>query len=488
MTKQPVLTGFPCTVFATAKRRLQAAIRRQRAAVLRDSICGYALVFASLLPAASLTNADPTKRNRHFGHIPVFWAWLAQILEGNASCSKALSLVQSWSRSAGLPVPVGGTGGFCQARKRVRLDFLHSILARIGESLRRSIRPEDLWHGRVVKAVDGSSVQLMDTDANQRAFPQPSSQSAGCGFPAMGIVGVHNLAHGGWEGIESCPQSAHDSTVAPRLLRHVDAGDVLLADRAFCTYELIVRLQARGADAVMRLHQTRHAKLDWRRGRKVSPIERIVEWEKPATQPAGSTLSKEQWDDLPGRLTLRYIRLGYEDRAGCKRMLVVVTTLLDPDLHDALEVADLYARRWDIELKLRDVKTTLGMERFEVRSPAMAERTLLMMMIAANLLRGLMQRTAAEAGKPVWHVSFKGVLDQVLASHESYTAHRGRPRKLAAHHASVLEVCATKILDIRPFRHEPRAVKRRPKNFSLLTRHRHVFREVPHRGNPRSAA
>ncbi|MBB5353417.1 hypothetical protein HNR46_003674 [Haloferula luteola] len=158
MTKQPVLTGFPCTVFATAKRRLQAAIRRQRAAVLRDSICGYALVFARLLPASALTDADPTKRNRHFGHIPVFWAWLAQILESNASCSKALNLVQSWSRSVGLPVSVGGAGEFCQARKRARPDFLHSVLARIGESLQRSIRPENLWHGRVVKASDGSSV------------------------------------------------------------------------------------------------------------------------------------------------------------------------------------------------------------------------------------------------------------------------------------------------------------------------------------------
>lgn len=127
------------------------------------------------------------------------------------------------------------------------------------------------------------------------------------------------------------------------------------------------------------------------------------------------------------------------------------------------------------------------MERFEIRSPAMAELPLLMM-IAANILRGLMQRTAAEAGKPVWQISFKGVLDQVLASHEIYTTHRGRTRKLAAHHASVIEICATKILEIRPFRHEPRAVKRRPKNFSMLTRYRHVFRQVPHRGNSKSAA
>ena len=238
----------------------------------------------------------------------------------------------------------------------------------------------------------------------------------------------------------------------------------------------------------MRLHQARHAKLDWRRGKRVSSIERLVDWIKPATQPAGSTLSREDWDALPGQLTLRYIKLGYEDRAGCKRALVVVTTLIDPKKYDALEVADLYARRWDIELKLRDIKTTLGMERFEVRSPEMAERSLKVMMIAVNLLRGLMQEAAAEAGKPVWQISFAGVLGQAVASQGGCLLHRGRPRNMARHREKIITVCATKTLDIRPHRHEPRAVKRRPKNYPLLTKPRHFFREVPHRGKPRRAA
>lgn len=488
MTKQPVLTGFPCTVFATAKRRLQAAIRQRRGAAIRDSICGYALLFERFLPAAFLRDHDPTVRNRHFGHIPVFWAWLAQILEANASCSKAVSLIQAWSRSAGLPVPTGESSGFCQARQRVHIDFLAAILTRINSSLGANARPCDLWHGHVLKAMDGSSVQLADTPANQKAYPQPSGQKPGCGFPTMGFVAVHNLTHGGWEGFETCHHTAHDSIAAPRLLDHVHENDILLGDRAFCSYELIALLRDKGAHAVMRLHQARHAKLDWRRGKKLSSIERLVEWIKPPVRPAGSTLSKEQWDALPGRLALRYIKLGYEDRAGCKRMLVVVTTLLDAGKYDALEVSNLYARRWDIELKLRDVKTTLGMERFEVRSPGMAQRTLWMMIIAANLLRCLMRQAAVEADVPVWHVSFKGVLDQAVASQESYLAHRGKPRNRRIHHESVIGICATKLIDLRPHRHEPRALKRRPKNYPLLTKPRHEFREVPHRGRPRSAA
>jgi hypothetical protein len=107
----------------------------------------------------------------------------------------------------------------------------------------------------------------------------------------------------------------------------------------------------------MRLHQARHRKLDWRRGKKVSPFERLITWRKPVKQSEASELSAEEWDALPETITVRYIKMGYEDRAGEKRMMVVVSTLLDPEQHDALELIDLYARRWDIEVKFRDVKT-----------------------------------------------------------------------------------------------------------------------------------
>lgn len=488
VTKQPTLTGFPRTVFATAKRRLQATLRRARQQSIRQSLCGYALMFSDLLPASFLQSIDPTRRQRHFGHLPVFWAWVAQILEANSSCANAVALIQAWCRTAGLSCPASGTGGYCQARGRIHEDFLHSVFEKINEGLNRRIRPEDLWCGHVVKAIDGSSVTLMDTSTNQYSFPQPGGQLPGCGFPTMGIVGVLNLSHGGWEGFEACPHQDHDSIMAPKLLKHIQPGDLLLGDRAFCTYEFIVRLQAQGASAVMRLHQARHAKLDWRKGKKISPMERLVVWKKPVRQPAGSQLSREQWQGLPEELQVRYIKLGYEDRCGQKRALVVVTTLLDTRKYDALEVSGLYAKRWGIELKLRDIKTTLGMENFEVRSPAMAAKTLWMMLIASNLLRGLIQQSAIEADEPLSRVSCKGVLDQALASAAGYLRHRGKPRVLTAHHASVIETCATKLLAVRPFRREPRAVKRRPKGYPHLTAPRELYEEIPHRGRNRRAA
>ena len=105
-------------------------------------------------------------------------------------------------------------------------------------------------------------------------------------------------------------------------------------------------LLEKDANILMHLQQARHRKLDWRRGKKISPIERLVTWKKPVQQPPGSELSQEQWDCLPCEITLRYIKMGYENRAGEKQMLVVVINLLDPEKYSALELGGLYAERW----------------------------------------------------------------------------------------------------------------------------------------------
>ncbi len=484
MKKQPYLTDFPLTVFATARRRLQATIRKASAIITRSSLSGYAVLFEDILPSDFLTSIDPTTRQRSFGHLPVFWAWLAQILEANASCQKAVGHIQSWAATCGLAIPSSDTSSYCKARGRMDLNFLQDIHQRICRHLGSRVAGRDKWKGLHLKAIDGSSVQLMDTAKNQEIYPQSTSQKKGCGFPQMGIVGLLNLGHGGWEHIETCPQSQHETVAATTLVKHLGKNDLLLGDRAFGSYQLISHCLAQGAHVLMRLHQARDRALDWRKGKKISPHERLVTWKRPY-QPLGSGLSSEEWNALPATLELRLIKVSYQNRSGNKGELVLVTTLLDHQDYDGIELADLYARRWDIELKLRDLKTTLGMEFFAVKSPDMAHKTLWMSLIAFNLIRALMQRAASEAQLPVWHISFKGVVDLVCASHESFREHAGKPIKRRQAMKQLIELCASKLIDIRPFRSEPRAVKRRPKNHPLLNAPRHAYIEVCHRSRYR---
>lgn len=486
--KEPFLRGISTLLDGGRRRSTQAAIALFRQKAVRQSISGYARLFDFILPADFLLDIDSTKRRSKFDLITVLWAWIAQVLDSNASCSKAVAMIQSWNAQAGLPIPRSDTSSYCQARQRLPESMLEAVDKRIKASLERSIRSDDRWHGFVLKAFDGSSVQLCDTPENQVEFPQPGSQKAGCGFPVMSIMGVLNLSHGGWEGMITAENNIHDARLAQQALALVESRDLVLADRAFCSYELISRIKQRGAEVVMRLHQARHRKLDWRRGRKVSPLERLVTWAKPTHQPGSSDLSAEQWEALPEELTLRYIKIGYEDRSGEKRMLVVVSTLLDPKKHSALEVSELYTKRWEIELKFRDLKTVLGLEFVAVKTPAMARKSARIMVIAYNLIRSLMQRSAHHAGQPLWQMSFKGSLDLAISMQSLFLgpAHHRRKRQLRLE--CLIEIGATKLVNIRPYRQEPRALKRRPKPFQLLAAPRHIFREIPHKSTYKKAA
>lgn len=485
---QPFLTGFPTTICGRIRRRIQAVFAATRKALAESSIATYALQFGHILPVDFLHQHSSSERERHYDNVTVFWAWLAQILEANASCSKAVSLVQAWSAEVGLKVPSADTGAYCKARNRIKLSFLKLVRGRVNIWLNSRIRDENKYKGLVVKSLDGSSVQLDDTVENQLVYPQPTSQKPGCGFPVMGIKGVLNHAHGGWEDFVVSEQSAHDAPVALELLHNFSTDDLVCGDRAFCTYELITSLLQRGAHSLMRLHQARHRTLDLRHGKKLGRNQRLVVWRKPNRQSHGSTMSTEHWAALPDELNIRLMWFWYEDRDGKKRRMVLATTLLDVERYQWDELAAIYHQRWDIELRLRDVKTTLGMEKMRVKTPETAHKTLEMTMIAYNLIKAACQQAAAENGEDHRMLSFKGALDTIVANTARYLGCQGKAKAIQRIWRNTVGMIGEKLIEYRPFRHEPRAVKRRPKSYSYLTRHRSIYREEAHRGKARSFA
>ena len=483
----PFLTGFSTKLYGSAKRKRQDIFLKHRAALIASSLGEYALQFEPFLPAELLDELSSSKRERHYGNVTTFWAWVSQIIDENASCSKAVSLVQSWCAEAQLPVPSSDTGGYCMARKRLTMSFLKGVNGHLSNLMSRRIRPEDRWHGHVLKAIDGTSVKLMDTLENQEQYPQPSTQKPGCGFPVMGLVGIINLSHGGWEAFATAANSAHDLSVSAQLMDQFESGDVVLADRAFCSYELIATLQEQGVHSLMRLHAARHRALDWREGKKLSKNERLVTWTKPRYQPPSSQLSEQQWSALPGTLDIRLVRYRCQGRDSKQRDIIVATTLSDLK-HTGQELADLYEQRWDIEVKIRDIKTTLGMEDFAVRTPDMAGKTLAMLMIAYNLIKAVSQQSAIENSQSIALMGFKGVLDIVVSYRSNYRGHKHHARKRETLHRTLIEIISTKLLDKRPGRQEPRALKKRPKPFPLLTAPRAQYVEILHRSSYRAAA
>jgi len=485
---EPFLTGFPTQICGKIRRSLQANIAQRRRQLRESSIASYGLQFSHVLAPDFLQSLSQTKRIRHYGNVVVFWAWLAMILEANASLSKGVSLIQAWAEDAGLPRPAKDTGAFSKGRKRLSIEFMKAVSAQIIEHLERRIQPQDTYRGHVVKSIDGSSLVGDDTSSNQSEYPQPSSQKPGCGFPVMGIMGVLNHAHGGWEDFVEGEQTAHDAPIYRKLLHCFQPNDILCGDRAFCTYELMATLREKEVHTLMRLHQARHRVLDWRKGKRIGKNQRLVTWKKPTQQPSGSTMSREQWATLPEELVIRLIRFYYEDRDGKKRRMILATTLLDHEAYDWLELSALYVQRWDIELRLRDIKTTLKMEHLRSKTPEMMRKNLMMSLIAYNLLKTSSQEAAQSIGENHRLISFKGTLDTIVANTSRYLRRQKHTRIIEQLWKTTVAMIAENIINVRPHRQEPRALKKRPKPFSFLTEPRSIFKEIAHRGQSRTFA
>lgn len=466
LTKSPFLTGFPTLLFGSAKRSAQAVLQAGRLALHGSGVGGLSAALAEEIPAELVAGFERSARVRDYSNTTTFWAFLGQVLSGDGSCADAVARVQEWCREAGLRVPSANTASYAAARGRLPEEMLEGVNARLCAELDRRTPGGHLWRGHVVKAVDGTSAQMPDTAANQEVYPQPSGQAPGCGFPVVQIVGVLNLIHGGWEGIVVGDTSTHEHAAFDALFSYIGEGEILVGDRAYSSYELIGRLRAQGSHFVSRPHPGR--KIDFRKGEKIGRDERLVIWVKPAQQPSGSLLARDEWDALPPSMEVRIIRVRGRDREGSRESKYVVSTLLNAAAYPAGEVASLYLHRWDIEVRIRDIKTTMGMEVLRTKSPAMVRKEIQMHMIAYNAVRLLMLKAGVEHGENHRRLSFKGALQVLGNSVESFAGLRGNPVLRARRKEQMLAALAERIVTERPGRSEPRKKKKRPKPYPLL--------------------
>ena len=474
LTKTPFLTGFSTLLCGRAPRRLQERLQAERRSIYEKSPDGLAQQLSEEIPAELVNELSESQRERVYPDQVTFWTWLTQVL-GGGSCAWAVSRVQQWMRFLGLPVPSSKTASYVAARQALPEAMLRSIHQHLCVKLDQHLGSDHLWRGFRVRAVDATSAQAPDTEDNQAAYPQPSGQAPGCGFPVVKLGGLIDLGHGGLQDFAEGTLKTGEMRCYDQLERYLVEGDLALGDRLYSSFEVVGRLKLKGVEFVGLNHHAR--KLDFRRGKKIGPNERLIVWEKPRRQPALSRLSAEEWEALPDTIPLRIIRTKGPDREGKTRTRYVVTTLLDPKLYPAEEVASLYLHRWEIELRFRDIKTTMGMEMLRTQSPEMIRKEILMHMIAYNALRLLMLKAANIHGCSQRRISFKGVIQVLEGCLSGFAKVRGQPRLLEQERSNLFARIAERIVPDRPGRHEPRKKKRRPKSYGWLQRPRHEYFE-----------
>jgi hypothetical protein len=319
---------------------------------------------------------------------------------------------------------------------------------------------------------------MADTPENQKAYPQQTCQRPGCGFPILRLLALFSLATGMLTTWVTGPWLQSEAALLQTLWLELRAGDVLLGDRGFSRWAVLAECVVRGIHGVFRLHGSRRG--DFRRGRRLSKHERLVHWAKPRTR--ASSLTPEQWARLPESLDLRLVRCRMALPGFRTREVILVTTLLDNLKYPAEALGELYLRRWDMELTLRHLKTTLQMEHLSCKNPDHIERELRMHLLVHNLGRRLMLEAARRARVPLDRVSFAGAL--ALARRYGEALLQARTQRARRQLIQELyRVLASDLVPDRPGRREPRALKRRPKPFALLTDHRSRFRETPHKSS-----
>jgi hypothetical protein len=438
----------------------------QQRGVRRQAKRTDAYAFFNLLTSTTLLDKVesllPDHRERLFPPTETLSMFLGQALSADRSCQKAVNDVATKRLAGGLPQCSTHTGAYCQARQRLPMERVCTLVQETGGMIAEEVPKPWHWRGRPIRLVDGTTLTMPDTPENQVAFPQPRSQKPGPGFPLCRLVGIICLGSGVLLNAAIGPfkgKGADEQTLLRSILDTLKGGDLLVGDALYATYFLLCSLRERGIDAVFEQHGARQRSTDFRRGQRLGPRDHLIVLQKP-TRPAW--MSETDYEQAPDTLTVRELRTGGK---------ILVTTLLCPKETPKAALKSLYQSRWNVELDLRNIKTTLGLAMLSCLTPEMVIKEIWVYLLAYNLIRLMMAQAAVLANLLPRQLSFKHTVQIWIGWH---THARGIDRKETRH--SLFILIAQQQVGNRPGRIEPRAVKRRPKPYPLLTQSRATAR------------
>jgi putative transposase len=439
------------------------------------------LHFANVLPESTIVKAFADAEANFaqdeddvYTPAVTLWAFLSQVLHLGAmrSCAAAVARVVVLLTALGKKPCSDNTGAYCRARSKLPALVLARLTCDLANGCERQLPQAWLWHGRHVKLVDGTTVTMPDTEDNQKAFPQPGSQAKGIGFPMARLVILFSLATAMSTAMAMGPHKGKktgETALLRELFGLLEPGDIVLGDRYYCSYFMIALLRALGIDVVVRIHQRRH--YDFRGGRHLGPGDHVVRWFKPLRP---SWMDQETYEHMPESLEVREVQVQVQQPGFRTQSLVVVTTLLDAEHYSKDDIAELYHQRWLIELDIRSLKVTLGMDQLRCQTPEMVRREVWTCLLAYNLIRQSMLEAARGAKLSPRQLSFTAALQKIAAAW-SLLAVADETLLLNLLAGTLADIAKNKVGD-RPNRVEPRKVKRRPKRHQLLTEPRQQAR------------
>jgi hypothetical protein len=403
-------------------------------------------------------------RKRILDPTTTIYVFLLQVLHGNTACTHVVHFgVWSFSVSA-----------YCQARKRLPLAVFQWLLEKTSAAFRSATSGTSRWLGHRVWVTDGSSFSMSDIPELQKHFGQPGNQRKGCGFPVAKWLALFDLSTGMLLRSTTAPLRSHEMSQAATISGELEPGDIVLGDRGLCSYAHLALLVQRAVHGVFRIHQKQivdftPGRPGGRRGSKDLPgmprsrwvlahgeSDHVVVWFKPKRKP--SWMTAEEYAKLPEEIKVRELRYRVQVPGYRVREITLVTTLLDATRYSASALADLYYRRWQVEINFKHIKISMKMDVLRCETVDGVLKELAVFALAYNLVRSVMAESADLKGVEPERISLVDAVRWLIGVEEA--------------DVSVLVVNPS-----RRGRAAPRVVKRRPKQYMRMTKPRSVMRK-----------
>lgn len=381
------------------------------------------LVFAQVLPEETIqqafadAEADFAQEEENtYTPALTLWAFLSQVLHAKEmrSCAAAVARVMVLLVALGKKPCSDNTGAYCRARAKLPVAILRRLTSDVADGCEQRLPPRWLWKGRHVQLVDGTTVSMPDTTDNQTAYPQANTQKEGVGFPIARVVVLLSLASAMVTAMAMGPYAGKETgetALLRELLQRLAKGDILLGDRHYCSYFMIALLQELHIDFVVRLHQAREA--NFRRGRRLGAGDHVVSWPKPAKP---EWMDEATYERMPESIQVREVHVQVKQPGFRTDSLVVVTTLTDAEEYTKDDLSELYHQRWLVELDIRAIKVTLGMDVLRCKWPEMVRREIWTCLLAYNLIRQAMLEAALRSERSPRELSFTAALQKIAAA------------------------------------------------------------------------
>lgn len=396
-------------------------------------------------------------RDRIYPPVVTLMAFLSQVLSADHSCQETVSRVIATRFAQRQNLCSSNTGPYCKARQRLSKELMMRLVLHTGQKLHEATIKVWNWKGRCVKLVDGTTLSMPDTPENQKAYPQSKAQKQGLGFPKIRLVAMLSMSSGALINYATAPcrgKNTGEHALLRRILDSLSPTDVLVADRYFGTYFLIAELLNRGVDCLFKLHSSRKASQRTK--------DHLIIWTKPQRP---RWMDKTTYQSIPDQLTLRQTKINGK---------IFISSFLNFKKVTRADLKELYTLRWLIELDLYSIKTVLKMDILRCRTPQMIQKEIGVHLLAYNLIRSIIAQTAFRYRRLPRSISFK-ITVQLLTAFQPVILLIPRNRR-ALLYDSLLESIVIQRVGHRAGRCEPRALKRRLRQFSLLTQPRSTMR------------